>query len=370
MPNNSPAISQREEPAKNVKKKNLYISYIKGVAIIGITLIHLFDWSNMELSFSEHIFKDLLHICVFFFVLTTGSVLLIAYRRRTTLDQVKRLFFRGAQILSIYYLYSLVKLAIFDFSTEPLYYQYINKGTFKALDILLFRSSSVPLAILADFAFFLFLSPLFLLIDKKAKHKEFFIMLLIALLFIINYLTPIPSISNGIVGFLYGRDNVLFPIALWLIPLLVGFFLAQTGFEKQKGKILLASGTLTAISASLLFFSHKSLWIFDNEFPLSPYYTFLSVFALSLLLYLFRFLEKLRYRSINVVLAILRFLGDSTLQLFVFQWIVIDLSRWIYPDKVTSIWLSVPLFFCAYLLFYNKKLVCYYQEQKEADSSP
>lgn len=359
-------LSLLKDLVKPKKRRNLYISYIKGVAIICITLIHLIDWSDMPLTPTERTFKDLLLVGVFLFVLTTGSVLFISYEHRSPLEQVKRLLYRACQILGIYYLYSIIKLLIFDFSTEPLYFKFIDKSTFTIPDILFFRSYSVPITILITFAFFLALSPLILFIYKRSKFPGFAITLLIALIFTLNYFTPLPSINNPIVNFLYAKGNVLFSIMHWLVPLLVGFFLAQAGFEKQKHKILLIGGIFTAITALLLFTDHKSLNLSDNEFPLSPYFMFSGIFSLSLLLYAFQILQRFHNRLLKGFLATLRFLGDNTLHLFVYQWLVIDLTRWVFPKPVGLIWLTIPLFFIFYLLLNKNKLLKYYHHQKEA----
>lgn len=347
------------------KKRNLYISYIKGVAIIGITLIHLIDWSNIVLTNTGRIIENLLLICVFLFVLTTGSVLFIAYGQRQPIDQIKRLFYRGAQILLIYYLYSIVKLLLFDFSNEPIYLQFINKGTFTISDILLFRSFSVPITILITYAFLLFISPLIFFVYRKARHPRLVILLLTAGFFVINYFTPIPEINNPVINFLYARENVTFSFMLWTTPLLIGFLLASVGFEKQKRNILLFGAVLALISAWFIIEKQQSLWLADNEFPLSPYFIFCSIFALAILLYFFRIIEKLSSKPACAVLATLRLLGDNTLYIYIYQWIVIDATRLLFVNNDRFIWISVPLFFIFYLLFYRKKFIKYYITQTE-----
>jgi hypothetical protein len=358
--------SLRENLTGVKKKRNLYISYIKGVAIIGIILIHLIDWSDMSLSLKGRIAEDILLLCVFLFVLATGSVLLIAYEHRSSIEQIKRLLYRSGQILFFYYLYSIIKFLIFDFSTEPLYYQFINKGTLTIPDILMFRCYSVPIAILATYAFLLALSPLILLVYKKSRRPGSAVAIMIVGLFIINYFTFIPGVNSPIVNFLYAKDNVLFSILMWMMPLLIGFYLAHLGFEKQKRNIFLAGGLLTIISALWLFQGHKSLWLTDNEFPLSPYFIFCGIFALAILLYFFHWLEKISNKFIKGFLAALRLLGDNTLHIYIYQWIIIDCTRWIFPKDVALIWLTVPLFFVFYLLLRRKKLIEYYYHQKEA----
>lgn len=357
-------MSEIAEPVK--KKKNLYISYIKGVAIIGIILIHLFDWSNMVLPFGWRVVQDILKLSVFFFVLAAGSVLFIAYEKRSMEESLKKLIYRGGQILFFYYLYSIIKLLVFDFSTEPLYYQFINNGTFTIKDILLFRSSSVPITILITFAFLTALSPLVLLAQKKTRRPEHAILLLTIGVFIINYFTPISSLDAPVLNFLYARGNVTFAIMLWFVPFLIGFYLAQSGFEKQRRKILLVGSALTFVSVALLFAGDKSLWLSDNEVPLAPYFIFAGLLVLALLLYLFPFLENLHYKFVNGLLAGLRLLGDNTLYVYLFQWITIDLTRWAFGARVMHIWWTVSLYLIFYLIYKRRELLEYYKYQKES----
>ena len=149
------------------KERNLYISYIKGAAIIGIILIHLIDWSNMRLPKTGHFVEDLLHSAVLLFVLVGGSVTFVAYERKPISIQVKRLIYRAGQLLFIYYLYSIVKLLIFNFRTEPFYEQFSKIGTLTIPDILKFHSFSVPITVLITYPFLLAISPLFLSLEDK-----------------------------------------------------------------------------------------------------------------------------------------------------------------------------------------------------------
>lgn len=349
------------------KKVNFYISYIKGAALIGIVLIHLIDWSNMQLPFVARLIKESFYAGVLLFVLAAGSTIFIAYGERPSFAKsATRLFYRGAQLLFFYYLYSVIKLFIFNFKTEPFYAQFINAGTLTVPNILMFRSFSVPITILIMFAFFLALSSLFLYINKKTFHPKRNIALFIAGLLVINYATSISSVNSPIIEFLYARGYVLFSLALWLAPFLIGFFLAQVGFEKHKKSLLITSGALTLAYGVSFYFQHKSLFPSNYEFPLSPYFMVFSLFIMSLALYAFYYLERMHRTWIKKSLAILRLLGDNSLYLYLYHWIVIDLTIWLFVPRVSLIWLTIPLFLTAYLFMQKKKLVEYYAHQESA----
>ncbi|MFA5871040.1 MAG: acyltransferase family protein, partial [Candidatus Paceibacterota bacterium] len=313
----------QEKVSVSKKKINFYISYIKGIALIGIILIHLIDWSNMSLSLGGQIIKELFHVGLFLFVLTAGSVIVIAYKNRSMRQTVERLLYRGAQLLFFYYLYNIVKLFIFDFTTEPFYKSFIDGGTFTISNILMFHSFSVPITILGVYVLFLIISPLLLLMHKSARYPTSSIVALILGILAINYLTVIPSFSTPVINFLYANGNVLFPFAMWLVPFLIGFFLAQVGFEKQRKNIFIVGGVLTAVFGFLLFSQQRSLFPSEYQFPLAPYYMAFSLFVMSLFLYLFRYLERMKTPLIKKILAAIRLLGDNTLHLYLYHWIVI-----------------------------------------------
>jgi|GEM_PF-996156 len=348
------------------KKINFYISYIKGIALIGIILIHLIDWSDMSLSLSGQIIKEFFHAGVFLFVLTTGSVIVVAYRNRSLGQTFRRLLYRGAELLFFYYLYNIVKFFIFDFSTEPFYDQFINTGTFSISNILSFSSFSVPITILVVYVLFLVLSPFLLYIDKKTRYPKSSIALLAIGIFSINYLTVIPSISTPFFNFLYANGNILFPFALWLSPFLSGFFLAQVGFEKQRKRVLVVSGILFVIFFLSLFLQHKSLFPSEYQFPLAPYYMAFSLFVMSLFLYCFRYLEQKKSGRVKKILAAIRLLGDNTLHLYLYHWIVIDCTIWIFSPYVGYIWITTPLFFIVYFMFKKNKFKEYYLHQENS----
>lgn len=347
------------------KKPNFYISYIKGVALLNIALIHLIDWSNTPLSLGPRLIKEFFYTGILLFTLTTGSVLVIAYAERSSFIQTsKRLMYRGVQLLFFYYLYSITKLFIFNFGTQPFYDQFRNAGTLTISGILSFRSFSVPLTILITYSFLLALAPLFLYINKKWQYPKKSIALIIIGLFVIDYTTSLSATTSPIIKFLYANGFVLLPIALWLIPFLLGFFLAQVGFEKQRKTILISSGVLTLFYGASLYLHHKSLFPSDYQFPLAPYFIASSLFIMSLLLYMFYYLERHHSTHIKKVLATLRFLGDNSLYLYLYHWIVIDLTLWFFSPRIWLIWLTIPIFFALYLFVRRKKLAEYYTHQE------
>ncbi len=354
---NNPQISD--------KGRNLYISYIKGIAIIGIILIHLIDWSNISQTVIIRAFDDVLHSAVLLFVLVGGSVTFVAYERKSVSQFFKRLLYRAGQLLFIYYLYSIVKLLVFNFKTEPFYGQFIKIGTLTVPNILTFHSFSVPITVLITYPFLLAVSPVFLLISRKMHRPKLVIAASALGFFAINYWTAIPNTVSPIIDFLYANGYVLFPIVLWLVPFLVGFFLAQVGFEKQRARILLTGFVLTAFYGVKIILLHQSLAISDHEFPLSPYFISFGVFMLGFFLYFFGFVEKFRNKWVRGALAAGRLLGDRTLGIYIYHWVVIDLTIWIFYPYTSLIWITVPAYLCLYLLVNKKKLIEYYLHQKE-----
>jgi hypothetical protein len=347
------------------KERNLYISYIKGAAIIGVVLIHVTNWSNVPLSWPARIIESVLHASVLLFVLAAGSVVFVAYERKSFREQVKRTFYRGGQLLFVYYLYSLVKLLVYNFSTEPFYEQFTKIGTLTASNILSFRSFTVPITVLITYPFLLVFSPLLLLLSKKVRRSEWIILAAAIGLFLVDYYTGIQSLTSPFIKFIYANGFVLFPIALWLVPFILGFFLAQVGFEKQRRWILLVGIASTIFYGTQLFLSHQSISLDDYEFPLAPYFIASGLLTLGFLLYAFRPLEKMRQKWVRGSLAAIRLLGDNTLNIYVYQWVVIDLTIWIFYPLTGLIWLTVPAYLAAFLYAKRKKFIEYYHHQTE-----
>lgn len=346
------------------KKINFYISYIKGVALIFIILIHLIDWSSIPSFLGIILLKELLHVGILLFVLTAGAVISIAYKNKTFQQAAKRLFFRGAQLLFFYYLYSFLKLFIFDFSSEPFYEQFTSIGRLTFQNILMFQSFSVPLTILITYVFLLFISPFLLFINKRFRYAKFVVLALLFLLFIVNYGSYIPFLNNPIVNFLYANGYAIFPTALWLFPFLIGFFLSQIGFEKEKKKMLILSGLALVVYVVTFFYEGKSLFPSNYQFPLDFYFIVFCVFVMSLFFYLFEYVEKNKNLVTRRILSGIRLLGDNTLHLYIYHWIVIDCTIWLFAPYTWSIWISIPIFFVAYLFFRKEKLETYYLHQK------
>lgn len=349
------------------KKRNLYISYIKGTAMLGIVLVHLINWSEIYIPFLVRIAKESLHSSLFLFVLTTGSVIIIAYQHRASLLKSSlRLMYRGGQLLLFYYLYNVIKLLIFDFSTQPFYSQFIDIGTLTISNIFTFRSFAVPITILPTYSFLLALSPLLLLLHRKFKYKKTVIATSIVALFTLNYLTAFPLLGSPITEFLYANGYSIISVMLWLLPFLIGIFLAQIGFEKHRFTILLSSVALTLISTAFLFMNNESLFPSDYQFPLRPHLIAFSLFIFSLLLYAFRSLEAKKNKYTKKTLAIIRFIGDNTLHVYIYHWIVIDLTIWAFPTNLWLIWFTVPIFLMLYLFAKRKKLAEYRAHQENA----
>lgn len=346
------------------KKFNFYISYINGIALLFIALIHLIDWSNMSLPLGGQLIKEFFYIGILLFTLTAGSVTVAAYENYSLWHATKRLFYRGGRLLFFYYLYNIVKLIVFNFSTEPFYGTAQSTGQLTISNLLAFYNFSAPITILATLAFLMVLSPLFLYIHKRARYPKSVIVSLIFGLFVINYTTNISATTNLFLQFLYANGYVILPIALWLVPFLIGFFLAKVGFEKQRQKILIGSGVLALFFGTSLFLKGRSLFPSDYQFPLGPYFIMTSIFAMSLLLYIFNYLERQPAVWFKKLLAVLRFLGDNTLYLYLYHWLVIDFTIWVLAPAVGFVWLTVPLFFTTYLLFNRKKLGEYYIRQQ------
>ncbi|RJQ28179.1 acyltransferase [Candidatus Parcubacteria bacterium] len=355
------------EPSTGVQKKkvNFYISYIKGIALVFIVLIHLIDWSGAPVPLGVFLLKELFHVGILLFILTSGAVILIAYKNKPIRKIFERLIYRSAQLLLFYYAYSFIKLFIFDFSTEPFYEEFITIGTLTFQHILTFHSFSVPLTILIAYVCFLAVSPFLLLIDKKITYSKISIAILAVLFFFINYVTNVPTINNPIINFLYTNGYALFPIALWFVPFLIGFSFAQIGFEKQKKNIFVISSIVLTIYILVFSFQGKPLFPSSYQFPLDPYFIVFSIFVMSLFLYGFHYFEKKNTPWIQKILAGIRLLGDNTLHLYIYHWMVIDFTIWILAPYTGYIWVTMPIFFVLYLFIKKNKFSEYYVNQKD-----
>lgn len=343
------------------KKHNHFISYIKGYAIISVVLIHLVDWSNIVVSPTGSWLKELLYPGVFFFMSTAGSVVYIAYgQAESWAKPAWKLFKRGWQLIGIYYLYNIIKLFIYDFSKEPFYWQYTEHGKMTWQNILTLQSFSSPIGILLTIGALIILSPILLVLTKKIKYPNIIILLILALIVFGAYFI---KTSGPISDFIFSRNNISFPLALWSIPFIAGYLIAALGFEERKHWWLAIFLPLTAIS--YYFQTKNGLQIKPSHsmYPLQAYYISASLLLMTILFYVFYVLEKMPNSIIKKILAIVRYWGDCTLAIYLWHWIVIDMTLWVVYPKTKLIWLTVPFFLTVYTIIKRNKLKKYFLNQ-------
>ncbi len=343
------------------KKRNHFISYIKGYSIIAVLLIHMIDWSNVAIGPISNWFKELLYPGVFFFMATSGSVVYIAYAKSETwIKPAKKLFWRGLQLVGIYYLYNIIKLFIYDFSKEPFYWQFTNNGKMTWQNILELKAYSAPISILLTIGVMIMFSPILLFISKKIKFPNLFISGLVTVLLYAVY----GHIWNGpVADFLFARNNIMFPIATWSIPFLAGYLLASFGFEEKKQWWLTIFVLLMTIFLYLQIKNELDLKPSNSMYPLQPYYMVASLFFVSILFYLFSWSEKLSFSLLKKKLAVIRFLGDYTLSVYIWHWIVVDSTIWIFYPNTKMIWFTVPFFLIIFIIIKRAKFKEYLLNQ-------
>ncbi len=343
------------------KKRNHFISYIKGYAILSVLLIHMIDWSNVIIGPTGMWLKELLYPGVFFFMATSGSVVYIAYAKSETwIKPAKKLFLRGLQLIGIYYAYNIVKLFIYDFSKEPFYWQFTNNGTMSLKNIVELRAYSAPISILITIGVMIMLSPLLLAISRKIKFPNLVLSLLLtALLYAVYWHTW----SGPIADFLFARTNVMFPIALWSIPFLIGYLLASFGFEEKRKWWVLIFVPLMAVFYYLRAKTGLELKPSHSMYPLQAYYMAASLFFVSILFYLFAWTEKIPLALTKKKLALIRFLGDYTLSVYIWHWIVVDITIWIFYPNTKLIWATVIGFLLLYIFIKRAKFKEYLMNQ-------
>jgi len=349
--------------ATTVKKRNYFVSYLKGYAIIGVFLVHLIEWSNIVITDNLFHFKEFFYPAVFLFISLSGSVIYLAYGHYENLARpVRRLLIRGAQLIGVYFLYNIIKLFIYNFDKEPFYQQFIDRGIFNTANVITLKTFSVPISIIFTIGILLLIAPVLLWIVKKFNRAHFILLAVIFGLIILNYSIPHPDI--WIFNWLYSQNIVIFPVLTWLLPFVMGFYLAYIGFEKKKLKSGLFFLALTLFCTFV--FQPTNFWLIphhDYMYPLQLYYIAFGFTFMYLLIYLFTALEKIKHKIIQYPLAALRFLGDKTLSLYIYQWIVIDLTMWVLFPHTKYIWLTIPLFLIAYCWLKRKELLIYCQEQ-------
>jgi peptidoglycan/LPS O-acetylase OafA/YrhL len=344
-----------EELAQPKSSRNDYVSYLRGWAILSIIIIHLIDWSGINLASALAPVKEVLYLGVLFFVALLGSVVYIAYAKQDLKTATRKLFLHGIEIIGIYYLYNIVKFYIFDFRVEPFYWQFIDKNTFDLYHILTLKSFTAPISILLTLGVFMLISPALLWIVKKFRSSERIILGLIILVIIINYLIPVPQ--NILTDFLLARNNITISWLLWLLPYLIGFYIAMLGFEKRAGQFLIAFLILTGLSFISIYRIGGS-WHFSglHMYPVTLYYIFAGFVLVFLLTLIFLALKKIKWGLVRWKLAMLKLLGDSTLSIYIGHWIIIDLTYWIFPHQPKLIWLTVSMFLVVFILVKYRKI--------------
>jgi hypothetical protein len=332
-------------PSVAPKKRNFAISYIKGIAIIFIILIHLIDWGDIQLSATGRLWKQVLFTGVVFFMATAGSVIWIAYGKSDDLLRpTKRLMWRGLQLIGVYYIYNIIKFAIFDYSKENFYYGYASQGIFNWNGILTMKAFAVPIPILVTIGYFVILSPLFLLILKKVKGGVYYLLGLLAFVIMVNYFVELPH--TVVTNFLYGRGYIFFSPLPWFTAFLLGLLVAYAGFD-QKKKLFLALFTLLIPLSVWYATSHaQSLFIDESLHPLKPLAISVSFAFMFVLMFVFGSIEKFsKNQAVRMSLSVLRVLGDCTLWLYVAHWIAIDVTLWVFAPRSYFVWISmIPLF--------------------------
>ena len=345
-------------------KRNFYISYLKGWAILSVILIHLIDWSNTVLTTNQTYWKELFYPGVFFFIATVGSVIYIAYGHYPDLKKpFRRLLTRGFQLLGVYYLYNIIKFFVFDFSKQPYYGQFIEKGTFDLKHILLLQSASVPITIIVTIGLFLLIGPLLLWLVKKVNFPKLVILGLIIIMIGLNYFVTLPE--NIVTNLLLSKNLVYFPPLLWSLPFLIGFYLALYGLGKKMGWWFLFWSVLAGGYAWYLITSGQSWRPSWYMYPLRPYYIIFSLALMYGIFCLGWLFEKIKSKWVNLGLATLRVLGDSTLGLYIYHWIIIDLTIWLFAPQYKSIWWTVSGFLVIFLIFKRKQIKLYWLEHNE-----
>ena len=352
------------------KKRNPYISYLKGVAILSIIMIHLITWSSV--GFSQNIFwlQELLQVGVFIFIFTLGSVAYLAYKDYDNLGvPTKRLIVRGLQLIGIYFLYSVVKFLIFNFQTEPYYSALIPKGTFNLISVLTLRAYVVPISIILTIGVYLIISPIFLFISKRTKYPKLFIGGVLILFLILNYLIKLPE--SPLIDFLYARGNITFPLMLWIVPYLAGLYLMMIGLERHKKWLLVMFFVMTL---GFYFYLPHAQFLHPSwsMYPLRPYYIAFCLLMVYLMIWIFSALERLskllgnnKSKLVKCLLAAIRVIGDSTLSIYIFHWLIIDLTMWLFFPKNNLIWLTVPIFLIIFVLIKLPQIKRYFADYSD-----
>ncbi|MDD5213381.1 MAG: hypothetical protein PHG82_03075 [Candidatus Gracilibacteria bacterium] len=346
------------------KKKNHYISYIKGFALIFIVLVHLVHWSNIKYGNILHYFMEISSIGILLFMSMIGVVIIFAYGKYTDIKRpAKRLTQRALLLLGIYFLYNIVKYYLFPLGLlahQPFYWQFTERGTMDLISLLTLKSFTVPITVFVLIPILLIVSIGVLYINKM-KYKKTIIGALIAFFYILNYWTPASSMNS--LNFLYGINTSMLSINYWLLPYFVGVLVAMFGFEKIKYQALLIFGGLTAIFYFQNSLAGNSLNPSENIYPMKAYYVAFSFFVTYIIIFIIQAIESLKNHFSHSFLAFINFLGNHTFNLYIYHWIVIDLTIWFISDK--AILIVVPAFIALYSIYHYKKIKDYYFEIRE-----
>lgn len=335
---------------------NPYISWLKGLAILAIVYIHLVDWSNLTLSSSGQVFKEILYLALFLFVALAGSLVYISQAKYPNLGAyAKRVISRGLQLWAVYFGYSILKLYFYNFNQQPFYQQFIDKGIFDIKHILSLQVFSSPMSILLTIGAFLIISPLIVWITLKLPKPEWWILGLTSLTLWVNYGINLPT--NALTNFLYARDNITFPVLLWLPIFLIGYWLAMVGIEKYRVIMLAIFGGWSLYLINLAVAHHQSWFPRDYLYPIQPYYIVISLGVMYLLVNILYFVQRIPWRPVQMVLKGLGALGSNTLFLYTSHLIVLDLTLWVTYPHAEWIWLTVPICLAITVWYYSTKRI-------------
>ncbi len=338
------------EEIKEKKKRQPYISYLKGFAIVAVMLIHLIDWGSLSgIKFFSY-FKEFLHPSVMFFVSMVGALMYYVYKDADFKKATFKLTKKGIQVIGIYYLYSVIKLFVFNFQKQP-YFSYFNGSNrfHDLINILTLKASDVPLVILFTLGIFMIISPLFLFIIKKSKYPKISILLILFVVILLNYFIVLPH--NLITNILYSNGFVFQSVMLWMTPYLSGILLTMIGLEKRKNIILPFFGAMTVLIGGFYYLS-KTMSILPSwhMYPLDLYYVVFSIFFMYVVIYIFEFLENIGKNWSNKFLEVTKFLGENTFSIYVFHWVAIDLTYWLFSPKEWVVLITVPITVFAFIL--------------------
>lgn len=367
------------------KKRDPVISCLKGLGMVFIILIHLIDWSNIEWGRMgwEKWLKEILYVGPLWFIALSGTVVAIAYGRKPLWTATKRLWTRALQLVLIYYAYNIVKLFVFDFSTEP-FYGLPEKSWNTVLRILSFQTFTVPITIILVIAAFLLISPIFLWLTRKSEQvdghsresgnlvtdvearsvldrgsatdgrsriksgmtmKQGTLLVLTILSAIPAYVYVPGTVEGPILRVLFSEGYVLYPFLLWLPCFFIGFLWGDLGWSRMKGWPVAIAGALTLIT--LVVSTPSSFFLSANEFPLRPYYLWTSFLALAVFAQAFTWLTRRENKPVQKTITFLAWLGDKSLLIYIGHWIVIDLTLWAFAPQWWVIWVTVLVFILA-----------------------